>query len=172
MTRGPGPRSLFGRRCRLRPVAGPSPCAELVRVPGPDPRKGAGSARLPGRPSAGVAALGLGSAGAAAALCLPCEEAVAWPPRSRRRESASLRGTGRSRVLAYLCPGSELRVRPTRQNLAAAGRGPEPYPDPPALSRPTPESRSDSRSLPCRRAEMSDLERFLCERTGYIQKSW
>lgn len=170
MTRGPGPRSLFGRRCRLRPVAGPSPCAELVRVPGPDPRKGAGSARLPGRPSAGVAALGLGRAGAAAALCLPCEEAGARPPRRRRRESECL--TARQRWgRASLVPPPWLPA-PTRQNLAAAGRGPEPSPDPPALSRPTPESRSDSRSSPCRRAEMSDLERFLCERTGYIQKSW
>ena len=41
-----GPKSDIRHRCPLRPVAGPSPCAELVRGPGPDPRTGAEGARL------------------------------------------------------------------------------------------------------------------------------
>lgn len=91
-------------RCR------PLPCAELVRGPGPDPRTGAGAARLPGRPSARVAALGLGGAGAAVVLCLPEEEeeAVARPPRRRRREGALALARRRwGRVLASRCPAPQ-----------------------------------------------------------------
>lgn len=76
------------------PLPAPARCRPLpVRRTGEGtrarPTDGAGSARLPGCPSTGVAALGPGRAGAAAALSLPNEEdAVFRPPRSRRREGA------------------------------------------------------------------------------------
>lgn len=121
----------------LRPVARPSPCAELVRGPGPDPRTGAGSARLPGRRSARVAALGLGGgrAGPAASVPLPDKEAaVARPLRSRLREGALRLARRRwGRVLARRCPGSKrlpAPARPTLWNRAAGGLGPEPLPRP------------------------------------------
>lgn len=155
MTRGPGPRSLRA------PLPAPTRCRPLlVRGTGEGtrarPTDGCGVARMPGRLSAGVAALGLGGAGAAAALSLPNkEEAVPRPPRSRRREGALT--LARQRWVA---------------SFPAAARAPSGL-EPSRLaspSRPTPEFRSKSCRSACGRAEMPDPERVLCERAGFTKK--
>lgn len=85
----------------------------------------------------------------------------------RRRLSLGLRGAGAGKVPSrWRGSGAVASLRAAAP--APSGRprmDPNPFPprQPPT---PTPEFRSDSRSSPCGRAEMSDLERVLCERTG------
>lgn len=128
MTRGPEPRSLLGRRCPLRPVAGPSPSAELVRAPGLDPQTGAGGARClaAARPASRRWASGLGGAGPAAALSLPSKEEAVVPAEQRREGALTPARQRWGRVLARRGPGSEPLPWPGQGRSPAAAPAPRP----------------------------------------------
>lgn len=115
-----------GRRCPLRPVAGPSSCAELVRGPGPDPRTGAGSRGCPAV-SVGVGPRRRGRGGG----CSPS-------PARRRRLPLGLCEAGAGKVPSRRPGGGGTRpCVPLSRLRGAGGSGPEP-------SRPTPEFRSET----------------------------
>ena len=64
-------------------------------------------------------------------------------------------------------PGEGPRLGTGAGELSASRVGSVVTPPRQPPARPTPESRSSSRSSPCGRVDMSDLERVLCERKGY-----
>lgn len=152
-----------GRRCPLRPVAGPSSCAELVRGPGPDPRTGAGS-RGCLAVSAGVGPRRSGRG--CRRRCCCCSSAFPI----RRRLSPGLREAGAGKVPSRWRGGGGTRPCEPLSRLRGAGRvGPGTLPTrPPLPFLPHGRLRSWAASPAPQpgRSETSDPERVLCERAG------